>query len=369
MKCYEIMAAYFSEKAYAEGSGEIYYTCPFCGKKKRKFSVKSPQKIARTGKDGFKCWSCGAQGGSKDLLNHFGVETQEQFDTKIKEYQVEEVTKQSNEYISKVYVAFLNMLPLYKKHKENLIQRGLTPEQIKSFKFKSAPDNYIDKLNICRELSKRFELKGVPGFYKTKKGKWNFLGQDGYYCPVWDSRNNLIIGMQIRLDKPLDDNKYLWFSTPEKQDGCGSGSIATHLKGNPENNSVIVTEGILKATITYLLLNKEITVIGLGGITQLKAINPYLAELKDKYIIEAYDMERCLECKSEKDNRKKQEILKWETALLSGFQKNNIPCCPIYWDKKGENWQGKYKGIDDYLASLSEDKRKGVIEYIKEKGQ
>ena len=92
------------------------------------------------------------------------------------------------------------------------------------------------------------DLKGVPGFYMLD-GKWkvNFTpALAGILIPVM-SREGYIQGFQIRLNKPIRDSKYMWFSSQGKECGSSPGSPVHFIGDDPLAKTVVLTEGCLKS--------------------------------------------------------------------------------------------------------------------------
>lgn len=367
-----------------EKNGEYYADCPFCGNKKNKFSFI----VNKDGKRNmFHCWSCDSGGGAIDLHImltpkdysgedgrkkacrdiYVALENNVQFKNREFDFPEEEdianvVQKKSPEYTSKVLRIMLKYLVLKDKHRGMLKKRGLNNEQIDRYKFRSTPD-YKTNIQICRKLSERFELEGVSGFFKNKYGQWmmNIPGE-GYFCPVYDGVR--LIGFQIRVDEPIDDNKYLWFSSAGKEGGCSSGGPATILPGT--GTLCIIVEGVLKATIVYELLDGMATVIGVPGINTYKSCGSYLVKHSFNLVIEAYDMDKAIRTTDEKLLKKTRRIKDAATKLRNFVSSFDIPVQGISWDADRDGfWKGEYKGLDDYI--LPERNRKKMIVFLKKK--
>lgn len=263
--------------------------------------------------------------------------------------------------IDEVYKALLSMLTLKDKHKKDLLRRGLSEEQIKKFQFKSLP---LDSRPYADALIRRgLELEGVPGFYLNRYGKWCFSTPcEGYFCPVYDGK--YLTGMQIRSDTPKNGAKYLWFSSAYKTSGVSSGAIATRLQGS--TNVLIVTEGILKATVIWCLLGGRATVIGVPGVASIKNLPMHLVLYRGNTgkVFETYDMDKVLTKNAGEHDRKKQyRISECRDHLKSMVTNYGFKCVPVTWDMNADNtvWNGNIKGFDDYLYSLSEEERDNVF--------
>ena len=68
-----------------------------------------------------------------------------------------------------------------------------------------------------------------------------------------------IQGFQIRLDHVEDGRKYIWLSSGGYQKGTSSGS-PVHVVGDRNAESVYLTEGGLKGTISHYLPGIPISV-------------------------------------------------------------------------------------------------------------
>lgn len=388
-----------------ERGGETFAVCPFCGNKAGKFSF-----IVSKGnkKNIYHCFSCEAKGNAIDLHmklsgenfgtgeNAFKLAAKDIFKKLsngawaeyarpiVAEEKVNEAEKADKETVSATMFAILKYCGLKERHKKDLLKRGLSETDIKRFLFKSCPS---DTRTMCSHLLDRgFTLEGVPGFYKDRYGKWNFsVAKDGYLCPVFDGDKNLITGFQVRLDRPKDGAKYLWVSSAGKECGTGSGAMCTLLPGK-NRECIILTEGILKATVIYALLKGQVTVIGVPGIKSLIHLKDVIERFRGiAYVIEAFDMDKGLTKElyplymemlktgvpMNTTNEKyhgvvKQQRIAWAaealcTKLLSEF---SLDSHDLRWDTRGRFWNGNIKGLDDFLLSYEDKDR--FVQYIEQ---
>lgn len=393
-------------KKIREYGGEILAVCPFCGDTRGKFSY-----IVQKGekRDMYHCFVCDASGDAVKLhmelsMQDFGIsftgpdarrnaaadiwarlknntgyfERKEiSAETKPK---VNEAARADKKTISITLYAVTKYCGLKDKHRRDLYRRGFTDETIKRFHFASVPDNGR-KMAACLK-SKGYTIEGVPGFYIDKGGEWNFSAragkQDGYLCSVFDE--NFITGFQDRLDNPKDGQKYIWVSSAYREHGVGSGALCTLLPGK-HDECIIITEGILKATAIYILLNGEITVIGVPGVRSLKRLKDVLERYKDSYVIEAFDMDKC-ETKAIQETRERmeKENILFESDCTDDVFKERVHKAIVQerieraakdlrsklfldyglnshdlkWDTDGDLWKGNYKGLDDFLLDYEE---------------
>lgn len=365
--------------------GEVYAVCPFCGDKRRKFSF-----IVSKGnkKNMFKCFNCGQSGSSIDL--HMKLSPSIEYDgadgykraandifrlingdqklihahveAKSRQTECVEATRLSNEEISIVYHALLRLLPLKQQHADDLIRRGLTMEDIKKFGFRSTPD---DPYAVTAKLLKKgYKLEGVPGFYKTKRGKWMLsIPAAGYLCPVYDGERNLIIGFQIRVDRPIGKTKYMWVSSAGKESGVSSGAQTTFLQGEDEK-TIIVTEGILKAIVIYSLLKGAVSVAGVPGTSTIKGLEAYLERYAPKaLVLEAFDMDKAIRTDDPKIKEKTERIANDAQKMKDMAVSYHMPVHSLHWDADKDNyWKENYKGLDDFL--LAYERKDLFIGYV-----
>ena len=258
-------------------------------------------------------------------------------------------------------------------HKKELLRRGLTEEQIEKNGYRSTPAFGFTQ-TAERLLKQGCKLQGVPGFYKTKAGDWtiNFNAKgSGIIIPV-RSIDGRIQGAQLRLDHPFEDAKYIWLSSADKWMGCSSGS-PVHFVGDPQCETVFVTEGPLKGDVANAISGKSFLCI--AGVTQWQNLIPALQVLKGislKKVVEAHDMdkhmpltchcdynEKCANCEFResyrdievcpKKERKREAIRRGCSKLLEICRDLELPAIRLTWDKKPDGeWAGNWKGIDDY---------------------
>lgn len=405
-----------------ERNGEIYAVCPFCGNDRGKFSY-----IVKKGKrqNIYHCFSCdaggtaidmhmklsnndysGADGYKKAALDIFrsinGDSTLEnhhkQAEEKAQKYETEDnMERASDGQCSAVYYAMLNNLTLRDEHKEDLLKRGLTEEDIKRFRFRSTPQNGFF---VCKKLiAKDYKMDGCPGFYVDKKNWDMSIPAKGYFCPAFDGEMNFITGFQIRVDNPTKKfGKYLWFSSSGKNCGVTSGALSTYLPGE-NDRCIIITEGILKAIVIYCLLGGKVTVIGVPGIGNIASLECFLSRYENNaYAIIAYDMDNRYRVSDVPLLQKAEKIAKSENLsldevfekeeykeefrelkktkkranardlLIKKVEEYNIGVHSLTWDTtKDGYWNGNYKGLDDFLRDYPQKDK--FLSYILAKAQ
>ena len=242
-------------------------------------------------------------------------------------------------------------------------------EQIKRAGYKSVPLYGLHKLAESL-LERDCELEGVPGFYQDDTGRWtmNFKAKNsGFLVPV-ESVDGNIQACQIRLDQPRDNNKYLWFSSAGYPGGTSSGS-PVHVIGDPDAETVYLTEGGLKGSIAHYLSGN--TFICAAGVNMYRRVRPVLEELqhrKMKRLVETYDMDKklktdcdrqyhkCSQCQAHGEQEtcpykvEKRRIIQNACGKVYGICRElSLPVTRMVWDQDSDgNWAGKIKGIDDY---------------------
>jgi len=236
----------------------------------------------------------------------------------------------------RVYQAFLSCLHLLPEHKEDLLRRGLSEEEIKRNSYKSVPTP-MERWRVCRELKlKGYDLAGIPGFYQAR-GRcsghyyWTFKAQPGYFIPVCNSEGR-IQALQVRLDKPDGYGKYRFFSTPNKSGGSSSGAPC-HV-AQPEklrDCRVWVTEGPLKAAIASRHLGSVF--IGVPGAGNWRPAVESIQKLGAREVVIAYDH----------DKKSNNAVRRAERELKVDLERKGIRVFIASWNQE--------KGIDDALVS------------------
>lgn len=369
--------------------------CPFCGdtRGKMNFVLHKDGKPANT----YHCFDCGAGGNMltlyADLKGIYGADrykiayreimdalgkTPSRKGSVISEYQVpvpmKEETRASLTQRDQVYRKLLELLTLSALHEQELLNRGLTKQQIEVYQFRSTPTNGTESLT--RKLIREgYSLAGIPGFFVNGRRDWDmafYRKNRGFLCPAY-SIDGKIEGFQIRLDEPYGDRKYLWFSSINKPHGTGSKSPVTFL-GDPHGKVVRVTEGILKPMVAHALSGRSF--LGRPGVSQYKELEKALIILKQNGLEEVqecddmdklldttchadYKPEACKDCRYQMEKegvfvclRKEEKRARIRDGCCRVYEickKLNLRCTRKIWDTNEEGlWAGNDKGIDDY---------------------
>lgn len=360
--------------------------CPFCNFKTGKMNVNIERDV-------FRCNYCNEQGGMLDLYAKLYNLTKSEANRQIREalnlgqyredYKaperkeepppVESSERAKEEEIDRTYSEMLSMLTLSRKHQEDLLRRGLTPEQICIQRYRSVPVFGMKQM-VNTLLEKGCTVKGVPGFYLGEDGRWTVnlsAKKSGILIPVL-SMEGRIQGFQIRLDQVTDSRKYIWFSSVNNRLGTSSGS-PVHIIGSPEAEEVYVTEGALKGTIAHYLSGN--TFICAAGVTQYRSLKPVLEAFAGKnlrFVHEAFDMDKkmrvgcdrhsshCGQCTLTGTPDSCPFRIKKRDVIQSGCrhvyeicQGLSVPVRRLLWDVDGNGeWAGNVKGVDDYYYEV-----------------
>ena len=236
--------------------------------------------------------------------------------------------------LHRTYTTLFSLLGLSAKHREDLLKRGLTEEQIARFGYKSTPAfGFQDLAGRVRQSG--CVLEGVPGFYMDDDDRWivRFHARcSGVVIPILSPAGQ-IRGAQIRLDRPFDGRKYMWFSSAELKHGVSSGS-PVHFAG-PIGKTLYLTEGGLKGTIAHCLSGHSFACIaGAGQYANFVRYLPAFREQGVEEIVVAYDMDLLTNTMVRKACG---HIL--QAAREAGFRAEQMMWDPIY------------KGIDDYYLA------------------
>lgn len=171
------------------------------------------------------------------------------------ELQLERANSLSIAERDRAYRDLLNQLVLDECDRQNLLNRGLTNEQIKTIGYKS--------VQKWQKLTNRLNPR-LAGVHSS--GDSLTVSGDGYLIPIANP-DGLIIGLKLRLRDAIKGNRYLWLKSSE--------SITAHLPSGelpigvyrPEtvtiSNRVGIAEGEIKPQISAIALGQNF--IGASG--------------------------------------------------------------------------------------------------------
>ena len=324
---------------------EVEATCPFChdhGPGKYHLSL-------NTATDQYRCHLCGAHGNSVTLYARLmGVTNREAYQALKQEGKVYPMSRREAspsdaerqplplEQRHEAYTAMLDHLTLLDKHRENLLERGLSEERIQANQYRSMPETEAGRRLLAALLrSCGHELLGLPGF-RTYYGDWTITGPKGFLIPV-RNKNGLIQGMKIRLDDADKPNrKYRWLSSRDLPNGTRSYSYI-HVTGDTTQKRAFLTEGPLKGDVASYLAHDALFVC-VGGVNAIRGLKKTLMGLGVSRVVEAMDMDQM----TNPDVRNAVLAMRREVQAIKGLKYTKY------------TWDPAYKGIDDYLLSRVE---------------
>lgn len=241
---------------------EIKAICPFCGYNK---NSKIPTLSLNSQTNKYCCSRCGAGGFSIGLYARVrGINTKKAY----KELIEKECYSQNRTVVEispiniladieirdMVYRELLNMLKLEGQHRSYLRRIGLLDNSIEDNLYRTVPKNYIKRRIISHNLSKKYNLAGIPGLFQEEDFKWCFNRYDGFFVPVFD-KAGYIQGLSIHLDKPFNNSEDIWFSSSGKINGTATKNyvMKSNISDNTEN--VILTDSFILGHLIKDTLN------------------------------------------------------------------------------------------------------------------
>ena len=319
---------------------EVEASCPFCGD----HGLGKYHLSLNTNTDQYRCNLCGAHGNSVSLYARIkGMSNKEAYlelSREAKAYpfpqqpipQKTERQPLSLEQRHAAYSDMLEHLTLLGKHRENLLERGLSMERIQENQYRSMPETDRSRRLLASLLRAHgHELLGLPGF-RTYYGEWTLSGPNGFQIPV-RNKDGLIQGLKIRLDNADANRKYRWFSSRHLPDGTRSYSWI-HVTGNTASKRAYLTEGPLKGDVASFLGNDAMFVC-IGGVNAIHGLKDALIDLGVREVVEAMDMDQM----TNENVRKAVLAMRREVQTIPGIKYYKYP------------WNPAYKGVDDYLLS------------------
>lgn len=343
---------------------QLHCRCPFCDDRKAHLNINLEKNV-------FRCNRCGKGGGILHLyaeMNDISVNAAYEELCRIFNHgeQIEE-RKRRKKYIKKIstkpslalapavvrdntYTNLLSLLSLGAMHREKLMDRGLSGDEIVRLGYKTTPAVRAPKI-VTELLERGCELRGVPGFYVDEAtGQWKMdIRATGIMIPDRNCEGQ-IEAIQIRLDKVFK-SKFNTFTSTEQYYGA-TASCCPHFVGLTDGtDSVYITEGVMKADIAHYFsveLGHPCAFVGLTGVTNYGQFHRALKELRDRGIESikiAFDMDLDV---NEHVREARERVIK--EGSEEGFE--IIP----------KRWNSNYKGIDDLLFSFV--KRKKIADAI-----
>lgn len=332
--------------------GQWLARCPFCGDSQKSKSHGHLYLKPATGE--FKCHRCGEGGYAvgfyarirgvdtkaayRELAESAGCVPEIRYDPRKVIQVAPEEAMAPIERRHEVYTALLSLLALEPRHRADLLKRGLPEPVIVRNSYRSMPSKKIGV--VCKELAARFDLRGIPGFYKDERGQWDMVLYQGYLIPVRDPQGR-IQGMQVRLDPNKEGKKYVWLSSRARPEGCGARRwvhVAEPLCPPPPGRAWI-TEGPLKADIAAAFLG--VRFLAVPGVAAWKNVVEVARELGIKKAVLAYDA----------DISTNPDVSKSAEELAGSLRGSRIQVVPANWPPVIG------KGIDDACVTLTRSRR------------
>lgn len=274
---------------------------------------------------------------------HILEENAEQTTKPILTEKKESAIKADSEKLDRVYRCLLENLELTKAHGNSLLDYRLLPDTaIACYLYASFPPTIEEVRSLLKKIQAfESDLSGCAGFFTDESGEWKIsLCSDGFFVPCRNIKGQ-IVGLQIRLDKPIGDQKFIWFSSAKKEKGSSPPNALHYAKPDLIKHSgrLIITEGLLKADICAERLHCAVAGIAGAGVSIEKA-RLYVSELKSEYaMIEQVSLAPDSDWSDEKKRSVRKAFINLQTALVESRIKTKV----MQWDKD------LGKGLDDVL--------------------
>ena len=228
----------------------------------------------------------------------------------------------------------LSFLTLADRHRDNLLERGLSEERIARNLYRSMPETPEARRLLAKLVGMNHELLGIPGFY-TRYDEWTVAGPNGFLIPVRD-KDGLIQGLKIRLDDETNPaRKYRWLSSRDKHLINGTRSYSwVHVTGNTQSKRAFITEGPLKGDVASFLSGDSLFVC-IGGVSAIGGLRETLLSLGVTEAVEAMDMDQM----TNPQVRDAVLAMRKEVQRIRGIKYSKY------------TWNPVHKGVDDFLLS------------------
>ena len=253
----------------------------------------------------------------------------------------------------RVYVSLIAILDLEDRHRQDLLDRGMSAATIASGMYRSLPAS--GRGHLVRQLLKVFDsetLETIPGF-RWKNGRLILGGAAGLLIPVRNI-DGQYVACRLRPNDPAGGGKYRWLSSPG--DGPSSG-VHCHVAGDLETicdeTEIRITEGEIKAEIAYQETGiPTVSIAGVGswhaGLDLIQTItkrdHEASGEWRSRLVLVALD----------NDWRQNAAVENALRNLVLGAADRHAPMV--------ETWPAEFKGIDDCLAGGGAIERLGPAE-------
>lgn len=168
-------------------------------------------------------------------------------------------------------------------------EKGLRRRKILDFEnYGALPQTQSERRELAKEIRclinrqfpsyvrrQKFAIKGLPGFWIDKNGEGQLWKNKDYLCPMmlipYRAADGLVQACQIRYmcrAVSPDAVRYLWLSTPDKNQGlsCGSPLHFASYDHFSHHKPLLVTEGALKAE-TVQFFHRNFNVLASAGVS------------------------------------------------------------------------------------------------------
>jgi len=343
---------------------EVQGWCPFCSTGSTGYHLH-----LNPGKERFYCHKCSANGNSVTLYARiFGVSNyeasrqlseggvfiapeRENPPVRLPEYDLASVRSRHD-----VYYTMLEMMDLSPKHTRNLTDRGLSRERIIRNLYRSMPESSYKRRDIAESLARRYDLRGVPGFYYSKYGHWELWGKPGILIPVCNVDGH-IQGLQIRLDGAVKQ-KYRWLSSnPDYGYPYGTPSSTwVHVTGNRNAREAFVTEGGLKGDIASYLSGDRLFACTAGA-TSIRYLKETVLALGVTKLFGCFDMDKVAElfALDQKRRENPQDIQAQKPCPLERMEAM-VKASGLSYER--QLWAPGLNGIDEYYLDWWQQQNK-----------
>lgn len=313
-------------------SGELRCSCPKCGNGKkisRNFSVNLDSEV-------FHCFSCDFGGrfsqnlyaelnnidrasANKEIMSRLGIDTSTAYPKRVRQISEPVASISADAEIApvevrdKVYRTTLRTLALTNKHKEDLLNRGLTEREISELGYKTFPGDDVQTVWKILDALKdnKLDPEGCAGFYRTsKQNKWfcKYPKKD-MIMVKYMSFDKKLTGFQMRCNDEdlrrfdeesqsyvgLYPEKYMWWSTKSDNHGVKPAGMIHYacefekndkekwqpklFEGKSGEKYMCITEGAMKGDIAHMISGKPF--ICLPGVSIRRDLEKDLPKLKE----------------------------------------------------------------------------------------
>lgn len=237
------------------------------------------------------------------------------------------------ETMAAVYSGLMSRLSLSKRHRNDLLQRGFTDEEITRAQYRTLPLEGRSK--IAKSLAQEHGSEactGTPGLYmKSEEGRswWTLAGSPGLLIPLRDEAGR-IQAVQIRRDEADGGDRYRFLSS-RKHGGLGPVR-GVHVPAHPLTGDVArLTEGPLKADMATF--RTGILTLAVAGVGRWTEALPVLRKFGPARVLIAFDA----------DWRTKAHVARALLAACQGLAEEGFIVAVEAWPEDAG------KGIDDVL--------------------